>query len=70
MSAWGCFRFDPVGRRTLAKLAPKKPAPRGTSPVSIDAIRGQIGALEGKGDHFSQRERERLTRELERRGVG
>lgn len=68
MSAWGCFRFDPVGRRTLAKLAPKKPAPAHVSP-GIDDLRRQLDALEGKRDYFSEREAERICRELARRGA-
>ena len=67
MPAWGCFRFDPVGRRTMARLAPKKPAPAPREPA--DDLRADLARLDGKSDHFSQRERERLTRELERRGA-
>lgn len=56
-----------TGRRGLAP--PPKREARDTSAVSVDELRRQLGALEGKRDHFSKREAARLRRELERRGA-
>lgn len=47
----------------LHPIAPPTPGP------SVEQLRRELAALAGRRDFFSRRERERLTRELRRRGA-